>query len=67
VPFAVRFDAMRGNCGMGSRSLNAEVNALEETPHRSRPEFLVLRLEVQVMHGSGEVLGASSLPSTKAS
>src|SRR5258708_5618484 len=30
---------------------------IRKTPHRSRPEFLILRLEVKVVHGSGEVLG----------
>jgi hypothetical protein len=27
-----------------------------KTPDRARPEFLVLRLEVEVMHAAGEVL-----------
>jgi hypothetical protein len=42
---------------MASNSLNAEVNALE-TPDRSRPEFFVLWLEVEIMHGAGEVFGS---------
>jgi hypothetical protein len=42
---------------MGSSSLNADVN-IGKTPDRSRPEFLVLRLEVQVVHGACEVLGS---------
>ena len=29
-----------------------------ETPDRSRPELLVLRLEVQVMHDAGKVFGS---------
>jgi hypothetical protein len=29
-----------------------------QTPDRSRPEFLVLRFEVEVMHAAGEVLGS---------
>jgi hypothetical protein len=46
------------NCGMGSNSLNAEVNAFDRLQSRARPEFLILRLEVQVMHGAGKVLGS---------
>src|SRR5437899_12006511 len=30
---------------------------IRKTPDRPRPEFLILRLEVQVVHGAGEVLG----------
>ena len=40
---------------MGSSSLNAEVNALGETPNRSRLEFFVLRLEVEVMYAGDQV------------
>jgi hypothetical protein len=40
---------------------------IRETPDRPRPEFFVLRFEVEIMHGAGECLGASSLPSTNAS
>jgi hypothetical protein len=36
--------------------LNADVNALERLQMGSRFEVLVLWLEVQVMHGPGEVL-----------
>ncbi len=43
------------NCGMGSSSLNAEVNAFERTPDRPRPEFLVHRFEIEVMDGPCEV------------
>jgi hypothetical protein len=41
---------------MGSSSLNAEVNALEKAPAGSWLQFLVLRLEVQFMDGTGEVV-----------
>ena len=43
---------------MGSSSLNAEVNAFERLQIVRGPEFLVLRLEVQVMYGAGEVFGS---------
>src|SRR5208337_5672385 len=38
--------------------LECRSERIGETPDRSRPEFLVLRLEVQVMDGAGEVFGS---------
>jgi hypothetical protein len=43
------------NCGMGSSSLNADVNALDRLQIVRGPEFLVLRFEIKVMHGAGKM------------
>jgi len=43
---------------MGSSSLNAEVNAFERFRIVRRPEFLILWLEIQVMHRPGKVFGS---------
>jgi hypothetical protein len=40
---------------MGSSSLNAEVNAFERLQTVRGPEFLVLRFEVHIMYGLGEM------------
>ncbi len=42
----------------GIEFLECRGERIGETPDRSRLEFLVLRLEVQVMHGAGKVLGS---------
>ena len=55
------------NCGIGSSSLNAEVNAFERLQIGSRPEFFVPRLEVQVMHGAGKVFHRISSKRTSGS
>jgi hypothetical protein len=44
------------NWGIGSSSLNADVNALERLQIRPRPELLVLWLKVQVVHSTGKML-----------
>src|SRR5260370_7527390 len=42
------------NCGMGSSSLNADVNALERL-QTVRDRNSVLRLEIQIMHRAGKL------------
>lgn len=44
------------NCGDRVQFLECRGERIRKTPDRSRPEFLVLRLEVKVMHGAGKVL-----------
>jgi hypothetical protein len=43
------------NCGIGSSSLNAEVNALERLQIVRGRNFFVTRLEVQLVDGAGKV------------
>lgn len=40
----------------GIQFLECRRERVGETPDRSRPEFLVLRLEVEVVHAAGQVL-----------
>ena len=42
----------------GIEFLECGSERIRKTPDRPRPEFLILRLEVQVVHGAGEVLGS---------
>jgi hypothetical protein len=42
----------------GIEILECGSERIGEAPDRPRPEFLILRLEVQVVHGAGEVLGS---------
>ena len=42
----------------GIEFLECRSERIGETPDRSRLEFLVLRFEVQIMHGPGEVFGS---------
>src|SRR5258708_5457138 len=42
----------------GIQFLECRRERIGKTPDRSRPEFLVLRIEVKVMHGAGEVFGS---------
>src|SRR5258708_34424044 len=44
--------------GYGIEFLECGSERIRKTPDRPRPEFLILRLEVQVVHGAGEVLGS---------
>jgi hypothetical protein len=54
--------------GNGGEFLERGCERIRETPDGSRPEFFVLRLEVQVVCTvRARCFGASSLPSTKAS
>jgi hypothetical protein len=39
----------------------------EPTPKRPRPELLILRVKVEVMHRTSEMLRSFALPSTNAS
>jgi hypothetical protein len=41
--------------GDGLQFLECRRERIGKTPDGSRPEFLVLRLEIQVMHGAGKV------------
>jgi len=43
------------NCGIGSRSLKALVNALDKAPHCSRSELFDLRVEVLIVNAPGQV------------
>src|SRR5208337_2458729 len=54
----------RLSAGIENPSHHAEVKAFE-TPDRPWPEFLVLRLEVEVMHVAGKVLGRFKLALNK--
>jgi hypothetical protein len=43
------------NCGMAFNSLSANCNRIGKTPDHPRPKFLVLRLELEVMHAPGKL------------
>ena len=46
------------NCGMGSSSLNADVNALERLQIVSGRKSSLLRLELEVVDGAGKMFGS---------
>lgn len=49
------------NCGMGSCFVNADVTAFERLHIVQRPEFLVLGLEVEIMHDASQVFRSFQL------
>src|SRR5258708_34542832 len=51
--------------GDGIEFLERRRERVGKTPDGSRPEFLVLRLEVQVMHAASEMFGSFQLPLDK--
>ncbi len=42
----------------GIQFLEGRGERVGKTPDRSRPEFLILRLEVEIMHGAGKMFGS---------